>query len=50
VTIPAGRTVTVQVVVDTSATSSRGTYSARLAFVTDTPYTVPPVDVTLSRK
>ncbi|BCJ29385.1 carboxypeptidase regulatory-like domain-containing protein [Actinocatenispora sera] len=50
VTIPAGRTVTVQVVVDTSATSSRGTYSARLAFVTDTPYDLPPVDVTLSRK
>jgi hypothetical protein len=42
--------VTVRVAVDTSATSSRGTYCARLAFVTDTPYDLPPVDVTLSRK
>lgn len=47
VTVPAGRTVTVQVRTDTSATSTRGTYEARLAFVSDTPYDIPPVNVKL---
>ncbi|WP_329244880.1 carboxypeptidase regulatory-like domain-containing protein [Actinoallomurus sp. NBC_01490] len=49
VAVPPGRSVTVRVSFDTAATSTRGTYAARLAFVTDTPYTVPPVDVTLKR-
>jgi N-acetylneuraminic acid mutarotase len=50
VTVPAGGTVTVQVRTDASATSARGTYEARLAFVSDTPYSIPPVNVALSTR
>jgi N-acetylneuraminic acid mutarotase len=50
VTVPAGKTVTVQVRTDPSATSARGTYEARLAFASDTPYSIPPVNVTLSTR
>lgn len=47
VVVPPGGSVQVRVAFDAAATSERGTYAARLAFVTDTPYTVPPVDVSL---
>lgn len=50
VTVPAGKTVTVQVRADVSAASTPGTYQAQLAFVTDTPYTIPPVTVALTTR
>ncbi|MEW2624601.1 carboxypeptidase regulatory-like domain-containing protein [Streptomyces sp. NPDC048106] len=50
ITVPAGKTVTVQVRTDASATSTPGTNQARLAFVTDTPYTIPPVNVALTTR
>ncbi|MFJ9760235.1 kelch repeat-containing protein [Streptomyces sp. NPDC101149] len=49
-TVPVGKTVTVQVCTDASATSTPGDYEARLAFISDTPYTIAPVDVTLSTR
>jgi N-acetylneuraminic acid mutarotase len=50
VTVPAGKTVTVQVRADVSAASTPGTYQAQLAFVSDTPYTIPPVTVALTTR
>jgi hypothetical protein len=50
VTVPAGRTVTVQVRTDASAVSTAGRYQAQLAFVTDTPYVIPPVNVALTTR
>jgi hypothetical protein len=49
-TVPPGRSVTVRVRLDGAATSTRGDYLARLAFATDTPYSVKPVRITLSRR
>lgn len=50
VTVPPGRSVTVQLRFDAAATSTAGKYEARLAFTTDTPYDVTPVAVTLTRR
>ncbi|MET8631623.1 kelch repeat-containing protein [Streptomyces sp. NPDC004680] len=50
VTIPAGQSVTVQVRADASATSTPGTYEARLAFTGDTAYTIAPVDVSFTTR
>lgn len=47
VVVPARRSVTVTVAVDASAVAGTGTYDARLAFVTDTPYRTEPVKVTM---
>ena len=49
-TVPPGRSVTVRVRFDPTATSASGAYAARLAFTTDTPYDVTPVAVTLTRR
>lgn len=48
--VPPGRSVTVRVRFDPAATSTSGAYAARLAFVTDTPYDVAPIAVTLTRR
>ncbi|WP_329475410.1 carboxypeptidase regulatory-like domain-containing protein [Kribbella sp. NBC_01484] len=49
-TVPPGGSVTVRVRFDPAATSTAGAYAARFAFVTDTPYDVTPVAVTLTRR
>ncbi|MGC9666717.1 carboxypeptidase regulatory-like domain-containing protein [Planosporangium sp. 12N6] len=46
-TLAPGKSTTVTVTLDGSV-SQPGTYAARLAFVTDTPYPVAPVDVTMT--
>ncbi|ROT32490.1 carboxypeptidase regulatory-like domain-containing protein [Micromonospora sp. HM5-17] len=46
-TLPPGRSITITVSVAAPAAASPGEYAARLAFVTDTPYQVEPMPVTM---
>ena len=48
-TVPPGRSVTVRLRFDAAATSTAGQYHARLAFTSDTPYDITPVELTLTR-
>jgi hypothetical protein len=49
ITVPPGRSVTLRLQFDSAATSTPGQYDARLAFTSDTPYDITPVEVSLIR-